>query len=89
MFQVESGGGTSNPGFSSTRGIHIHTGKFSQVAHDAVSSTAVIGTGLFWDTVYERLQERGVSVVGGRTARVSPCDPYVRVISTPSRDRLD
>ena len=60
-----------NPGFSSTQGIQIYTGKFSQVTYDAASSTAVIGTGLIWDTVYERLQEHGVIVLGGRVTGVS------------------
>ena len=60
-----------NPGFSSTQGIQIYTGKFSQVTYDAVSSTAVIGTGLIWDTVYERLQEHNVVVLGGRVTGVS------------------
>jgi len=68
-----SGGHNSNPGFSSTKGIHIYTGKFSQVTYDAVSGTAVIGTGLVWDTVYQRLQDHHVSVLGGRMAGVSGC----------------
>ena len=60
-----------NPGFSSTTGIHINTAKFSQVTYDAASGTAVIGTGLIWDTVYERLQDYGVNVLGGRVPGVS------------------
>ena len=68
---MKSGGHTLNPGFSSTQGIQIYTGKFSQVTYDAASSTAVIGTGLTWDIVYERLQEYGVVVLGGRAPGVS------------------
>ena len=68
-----SGGHTTNPGFSSTKGIHIHTGKFSQVTYDAASGTAVIGTGLVWENVYRRLQDHHVSVLGGRIAGVSGC----------------
>lgn len=60
-----------NPGFSSTKGILIYTGKFSQVTYDATSSTAVIGSGLIWDTVYEQLQRYNVTVVGGRVTGVS------------------
>jgi len=41
------------------------------VTYDAASSTAVIGTGLIWDTVYERLQEHDVVVLGGRVTGVS------------------
>ena len=74
MFQVKSGGHTANPGFSSTKGVHIYTGKFSQVTYDKSSGTVVIGSGLIWDTVYERLQEHRVSVVGGRVTGVSVLD---------------
>jgi len=41
------------------------------MTYDVASSTAVIGSGLVWDVVYERLQEYGVSVVGGRVTGVS------------------
>jgi len=73
VFQVKSGGHAMNPGFSSTKGIHIYTGKFSQVTYDAVSGTVVIGTGLIWDTVYQRLKAHNVSVIGGRVTGVSGC----------------
>ena len=63
---MKSGGHAINPGFSSTEGILIYTGRFSQVTYDVTSGTAVIGTGLVWGTVYERLQEYNVTVVGGR-----------------------
>jgi FAD/FMN-containing dehydrogenase len=81
VFQVKSGGHATNPGFSSTKGIHIYTEKFSQVTYDVASGTAVIGSGLVWDTVYQQLQEHNVSVLGGRVTGVgvrgSPgrCDP--------------
>ena len=65
-----------NPGFSSTEGIHIYTGKFSQVTYDADSRTAVIGSGLVWDTVYDRLQDHDVTVVGGRVSGVSQLSDY-------------
>ena len=68
---MKSGGHTSNPGFSSTQGIQIYTGKFSQVTYDPASGTAVIGSGLIWDTVYERLQDHNVIVLGGRVTGVS------------------
>ena len=68
---MKSGGHASNPGFSSTKGILIYTKKFSQVTYDAASNTAVIGTGLIWDTVYQQLQEHDVVVLGGRVSGVS------------------
>jgi len=73
VFQVKSGGHATNPGFSSTNGIHIYTGKFSQVTYDAVSGTVVIGAGLTWDAVYQRLQDHRVNVLGGRVNGVSAC----------------
>jgi len=66
-----SGGHSSNLGFSSTKGIHIYTGRFSQVTYDAESGTAVIGTGLTWGAVYQQLQNHNVSVLGGRVGSVS------------------
>ena len=68
---MKGGGHTINPGFSSTKGILIYTGRFSQVTYDATLGTVVIGSGLVWDTVYERLQEYNVNVVGGRVTGVS------------------
>ena len=86
---MKSGGHITNPGFSSTEGIHIYTGRFSQVTYDAVSSTAVIGTGLVWDTVYERLQEYGVTVLGARVTGVSgSVIPSHVTFSTPVWVRL-
>ena len=71
MSQVKSGGHTFNPGFSSTKGIQIYTGRFSQVTYDPASGTAVIGSGLIWDTVYERLQDHDAIVLGGRVTGVN------------------
>jgi len=68
---VKSGGHTTNPRFSSTKGILIYTGKFSQVTYDPASGTAVVGSGLTWDVVYQRLQEHNAIVVGGRVPGVS------------------
>ena len=79
---MKSGGHTTNPGFSSTEGIQIYTGKFSQVTYDAVSGTATIGTGLIWDNVYQQLQEHNVSVLGGRVTGVSGCNTPVGVALT-------
>ena len=41
------------------------------MTYDAASGTAVIGSGLTWDTVYARLEKHGVSVLGGRVGEVS------------------
>jgi hypothetical protein len=63
---VKGGGHASNPGFSSTTGVQIAMYRFSEVTYDASSNTAVIGTGLVWDDVYNVLNSQGVNVVGGR-----------------------
>ncbi|KAG6810817.1 hypothetical protein H0H92_010207 [Tricholoma furcatifolium] len=67
---VKGGGHTSNPGFSSTTGVHISMTKFSEVNYDASSQTAVIGAGLIWDDVYAALAKYNVNVVGGRVTGV-------------------
>lgn len=83
-----SGGHTTNPGFSSTTDIHIYTGKFSQVTYNATSGTAVIGSGLVWEAVYERLQPYNVTVLGGRVSGVSGYpDPFGRSQSCHITDR--
>ncbi|KAG6834621.1 hypothetical protein H0H93_008524, partial [Arthromyces matolae] len=69
-FAVKGGGHASNPGFSSTTGVHISMSRFSEVTYDATSQTAVIGAGLIWDDVYTALAPYGVNVVGGRVTGV-------------------
>ena len=44
--------------------------RFADVNYDEASQSAVIGAGLIWDTVYSRLEEHGVNVVGGRVTGV-------------------
>lgn len=88
-FQVKSGGHATNPGFSSTKGIHIYTGKFSQVTYDPTHGTVVVGTGLIWDNVYQGLQEHEVIVLGGRVTGVSGRDFFGRgVLNLPCINRL-
>ncbi|KAK0505193.1 hypothetical protein EDD18DRAFT_1061398 [Armillaria luteobubalina] len=69
-FAVKGGGHASNPGFSSTTGVHIAMSRFSQVTYDSTSGTATIGSGLVWDDVYASLAPHGVNVVGGRVTGV-------------------
>ncbi|EPQ50806.1 FAD dependent oxidoreductase [Gloeophyllum trabeum ATCC 11539] len=69
-FAVKGGGHASNPGFSSTTGVHISMTRFSEVTYHPESSTADIGAGNVWDTVYNVLEEQGVMVVGGRVTGV-------------------
>ena len=44
--------------------------RFSGVTYDSSSNSAVIGSGLVWDDVYEALADDGVNVVGGRVSGV-------------------
>ncbi|KAF9225356.1 FAD-binding domain-containing protein [Gyrodon lividus] len=69
-FAVKGGGHTTNPGFSSTRGVHISMTRFSDVTYNPSVRTATIGAGMTWDDVYATLQSHGVTVVGGRVSGV-------------------
>ncbi|KIJ50387.1 hypothetical protein M422DRAFT_777110 [Sphaerobolus stellatus SS14] len=69
-FAVKGGGHASNPGFSSTQGVHISMYRFSEVTYDNITATAVVGAGLIWDDVYAALEPYGVNVVGGRVPGV-------------------
>ncbi|KAI0700209.1 FAD-binding domain-containing protein [Cytidiella melzeri] len=69
-FGVKGGGHATNPGYSSTSGVHIAMSRFNEVTYDANSQTATVGTGLIWDDVYEALEPFGVNVVGGRVTGV-------------------
>ena len=58
------------------------------MTYDPESGTAVIGSGLTWDKVYERFQEHGVVVLGGRVSGVSGSrDSIGRNILSLSRNR--
>jgi FAD/FMN-containing dehydrogenase len=65
-FAVKGGGHTTNPGFSSTRGVHIAMSRFNETKINSMSGTVEVGAGLTWDQVYEVLEPTGVNVVGGR-----------------------
>ena len=67
---MKGGGHASNPGFSSTTGVHIAMSRFSEVTYDAAAQTATIGAGLVWDDVYAALEPYNVNVVGGRVSGV-------------------
>ncbi|KAF4539443.1 FAD linked oxidase [Lasiodiplodia theobromae] len=65
-FAVKSGGHASNPGFSSTPGVHISLKRMDQIVLSEDNSTVEIGMGLTWADVYEELDDAGYNVVGGR-----------------------
>jgi FAD/FMN-containing dehydrogenase len=68
--QIKSGGHASNPGFSSTTGVHISMARFNGTTFDRKSMTATVGTGQVWEDVLTALQPHNVSVVGGRSTGV-------------------
>lgn len=65
-FSIKGGGHSFNPGFSSTKGIHISMKHFQNVIYYENNQTVHIGCGLVWDEVYEQLQPYNITVVGGR-----------------------
>ncbi|KAH6627469.1 hypothetical protein F5144DRAFT_621651 [Chaetomium tenue] len=65
-FAVYSGGHSSNPGFSSTTGVHITLKRLNQVDLSEDKKIVTLGFGQGWADVYDALDGTGVSVVGGR-----------------------
>ena len=65
-FAVKGGGHATNPGFSSTPGVHISMTRFNDIVINMDSQTVDIGAGLTWTDVYTYLVPRGVNAVGGR-----------------------
>ncbi|KAK0704397.1 hypothetical protein B0H67DRAFT_544760 [Lasiosphaeris hirsuta] len=65
-FAVMSGGHASNPGFSSTDGVHIALNRLNHVILSADKKTVELGFGQTWTEVFDKLEGSGVNVVGGR-----------------------
>ncbi|KAK1752816.1 hypothetical protein QBC47DRAFT_63097 [Echria macrotheca] len=65
-FAVMSGGHASNPGFSSTQGVHISLRRLNQVVLSSDRTSVEIGFGQGWMDVYKKLDATGINVVGGR-----------------------
>lgn len=67
-FAVMGGGHTSNPGFSSTTGVHMVLKNMQEIFLSPDRTTVELGFGLTWGDVYTKLDQYGVSVNGGRVA---------------------
>ncbi|KAH8774423.1 hypothetical protein F5883DRAFT_412574 [Diaporthe sp. PMI_573] len=67
-FALKSGGHTSNPGHSSTTGVHFSFARMKQVKLSEDKSTVELGMGLIWAEAYQELSKDGVNVVGGRVS---------------------
>lgn len=70
-FAVKSGGHTSFAGASSIQnGILINLAKLNEVTLSADRKSTRVGPGNTWGSVYEVLDELGVSVIGGRESGI-------------------
>ncbi|KAF5327189.1 hypothetical protein D9619_004973 [Psilocybe cf. subviscida] len=69
-FAVKGGGHATNPGFSSTPGVHISMARFSEVEYHATQQTVDVGAGVVWDEVYSVLEPFGVNALGGRVTGI-------------------
>lgn len=69
-FAVKGGGHATNPGFSSTPGVHISMTRFNSIVISTDQQTVEIGAGLTWTDVYAYLVPKGLNVVGGRQGDV-------------------
>ena len=69
-FAIKGGGHSSNPGFSSTRGVHIAMRRFCKITFHENNQTVDVGAGAIWNEVYRALEPYNVSVVGGRTVGI-------------------
>ena len=65
-FAVKGGGHSTNPGFSSTKGVQIALARFNETKVNHEDGTVEVGAGLTWDQVYTALNSTGVNVIGGR-----------------------
>ncbi|WPH00661.1 Hypothetical protein R9X50_00349100 [Acrodontium crateriforme] len=65
-FAIKSGGHATNPGFSSTPGVHIWFDKYKSVTLSSDKQTALVGAGAIFSDVYNALDGTGVTINGGR-----------------------
>lgn len=65
IMQVKSGGHTSNPGFSSTEGIHISMSRFITLSHDKDKKQLTVGAGCTFDEIYKFIRPQQYNIVGG------------------------
>jgi hypothetical protein len=65
-FAVKGAGHATNPGFSSTSGVHISMTRFNGIVIREDRRTVEVGPGLTWTDVYKYLVPKGLNVVGGR-----------------------
>ncbi|EUC50339.1 hypothetical protein COCMIDRAFT_1060 [Bipolaris oryzae ATCC 44560] len=70
-FAVKGGGHTAFPGASSIQdGITINMEDMNEITLSSDQKTAFIGPGNRWGSVYEKLGQHGLAVIGGRASEV-------------------
>ncbi|KAF8813148.1 FAD-binding domain-containing protein [Phlegmacium glaucopus] len=62
---VKGGGHATNPGFSSTKGVHISMSLFHDISLSENKKILQIGAGCLFDDVYKYIQKEGRNIVGG------------------------
>ncbi|KAE8149817.1 hypothetical protein BDV25DRAFT_130089 [Aspergillus avenaceus] len=71
QFAVRSGGHSTVPGANNIHpGVTLDLSNLNATAYDPATSTASIGPGAHWDSVYSILFQHGVAVSGGRASNV-------------------
>jgi hypothetical protein len=68
LFTIRAGGAAPAIGCSTLEGgVVIDLSRFREVTPSADGTSVTIGAGLKWKEVYEKLDEKGLAVAGGRT----------------------
>ncbi|KAI9441861.1 hypothetical protein H4582DRAFT_1849534 [Lactarius indigo] len=64
-FAVKGGGHTSNPEFSSTRGIQISLLRFNKISFNNDKTELTVGAGCAFDEIYKVVRPEKYNIVGG------------------------
>jgi len=64
-FAVKCGGHSTNPGFSSTKGIQIYLTRLNQITIDKPNKLVRVGAGCLFEELYQALDPENLGIVGG------------------------
>ncbi|KAF8552570.1 FAD-binding domain-containing protein [Imleria badia] len=64
-FAVKCGGHSTNPGFSSTKGIQIYLSRLNQITVDTANKLVCVGAGCLFEELYQELESYNLNIVGG------------------------
>ncbi|KAK7446016.1 hypothetical protein VKT23_014639 [Stygiomarasmius scandens] len=65
ILKIRGGGHAMQPGFSSTKGIHISMACFDKIQYDRKSTIVKVGAGCLWDQVYWKMAPYKRNIIGG------------------------